>query len=223
MTPDGNPSAEALAALSQLAAAEDVGAARHALRAARSALGPSAEAYAPFLEQLCQRAAELARLRHLAGCDELTGLANRRTFRQALDRELARFRRTGDLPSVVLLDLDGLKEINDRHGHARGDEAIERVSGTLTATVRATDLAARIGGDEFAVLLPATDAFQAMRAGERVRAAVEAQRVAGVALRISIGVATATEVVGADHLLAQADQRLYGDKARRRKQTDAAA
>ena len=115
--------------------------------------------------------AELARSRDdrdslsaLAFVDELTGLANRRAFRAAILDEWGAARRTGVDSWVVVLDLDGFKALNDRHGHAAGDEALSRFALALRAAARDTDLAARLGGDEFALLLP--------RCGEPVAAEV---------------------------------------------------
>ncbi len=110
-------------------------------------------------------AIEVARLheqlKELAATDALTGLANRRCFLDRLVAEIARTRRTGRAVSVVLIDLDGFKAVNDAYGHAKGDETLIRVAETLARSVRASDLAARFGGDEFVMMLPETMPDQA--------------------------------------------------------------
>jgi diguanylate cyclase (GGDEF)-like protein/PAS domain S-box-containing protein len=95
-------------------------------------------------------------LRRLADHDALTGLSNRRVFGAELERQLARDRRYGGVSSLLMIDLDELKAINDTSGHAVGDRALQAVAGVLAERVRDTDLVARLGGDEFAVLLPST-------------------------------------------------------------------
>jgi GGDEF domain-containing protein len=95
-------------------------------------------------------------LRHQAEHDALTGLANRRVFAAELGRQLARERRYGGESSLLMVDLDGFKEINDTLGHAAGDLVLQAIGYLLAGRVRDTDLVARLGGDEFAVLLPGT-------------------------------------------------------------------
>lgn len=110
-------------------------------------------------------AVEVARLheqlKELAATDALTGLANRRCFLDRMVAEIARTRRSGRSLSVVLIDLDGFKAVNDAHGHAKGDEILIRVAEALERSVRASDLAARFGGDEFVLMLPETEVGQA--------------------------------------------------------------
>src|SRR6266498_632747 len=101
-----------------------------------------------------ERQEELARLEQAASTDKLTGLGNRRAFYEDLKREIARRSRSGAFFSLVMLDLDGLKEINDTLGHPAGDERIRAVAACLQATVRGSDGAYRTGGDEFMALLP---------------------------------------------------------------------
>ncbi|RZO52303.1 MAG: GGDEF domain-containing protein [Sandaracinaceae bacterium] len=203
-------------ALTALACAEDPTVAREALKAARRALGEEAARYEPLMELLCRRATELARLRRLAGSDELTGLANRRAFKLALDRERARLERGGIGPAVVLIDLDDMKSINDDLGHAAGDEALQHVAEALQEAVRGSDLVARLGGDELALLLPETCAQGARAVAERARRFVEARSVRGRPLRTSVGWAVASPDEP-DALLQTADARLYADKRRRRR------
>ncbi|HJL18138.1 MAG TPA: GGDEF domain-containing protein [Sandaracinaceae bacterium LLY-WYZ-13_1] len=208
---------DALTALTRLASAEDPHQARAALGEARRALGADAGPYEELLELMCRRATELSRLRHMAGTDELTGAANRRAFGEALSREMARLARGGRGPGVVLLDLDGLKVINDRHGHAVGDAAIAATAEALRSGVRGSDLVARLGGDEFAVLVPEASEEAVRAVAARLRRMVERCAVGGRSLRVSVGWAVAERMgEGADELLAFADARLYADKGRRR-------
>jgi diguanylate cyclase (GGDEF)-like protein len=152
--------------------------------------------------------------------DELTDLANRRRFRGALQAEITRARRFGGSVGLVLLDLDDFKQINDRHGHQAGDRVLVGVGAALRQRVRDTDLAARIGGDEFAVLLPHTDLAGCVELAEDVRATIE--RASGwettgrTSVTASVGVAVYPEAASEDALMAAADGALYAAKARGR-------
>lgn len=206
-----------LSALTELAAATDPNEARLALMRAREALGPAVDQYGPLMEMLCRRAVELSRLRRMAGTDELTGLPNRRVFREALEREVARLSRGGQPFAVIMLDLDGLKQINDTLGHQAGDRAILETGEALSESLRATDLPARLGGDEMVVLLPETDRAGAERAANRIRRAIERRVVDGVRLRVSVGVAVADRLgASGEELIGLADMRLYRDKRARK-------
>src|SRR5207245_4265577 len=129
------------------------------------------------------------RLRQLAVSDPLTGLANYRQLVYALETEIKRSQRTERPFAVVLLDLDGLKEINDRHGHLAGSLAVRRVAETLLGSCRAIDTAARFGGDEFAVVLPETGDTAAWQVARRI-----AQRVADDGEKPPISVSTGVAV-----------------------------
>jgi diguanylate cyclase (GGDEF)-like protein len=149
----------------------------------------------------------------LASHDPLTGLANHREFHEAFARELERSRRSGTELSVVVLDLDDFKDVNDQHGHAHGDAVLERVGASLMHATRAADRPCRIGGDEFAAILPATSGEAAAEVAERMRAAVAE---ADDRLTASAGVATWPADGGSkDVLIAEADARLYAAKAGR--------
>jgi diguanylate cyclase (GGDEF)-like protein len=152
--------------------------------------------------------------RELAVTDPLTGLANHRQLVQSLEAEIKRSRRTAQPLAVVLLDLDGLKQINDRHGHLAGSLAIRRVAEALLGSCRATDTAARFGGDEFALVLPETGEAAAWHVARGVvdRLATDAEKPN---LSISVGVAVYPghgETVEA--LLNAADVALYETKER---------
>lgn len=132
------------------------------------------------------------RLRELASTDPLTGLANQRAFQERLTEEVSRSSRYGHPLSLVLLDLDRFKRVNDRHGHQVGDAVLAEVARRLAGLARTGDLAARVGGEEFACLLPDTDSDGALALAERIRRAVEARPFgeAGM-LTASLGVAAA--------------------------------
>ena len=154
--------------------------------------------------------------RELAVTDPLTGLANHRQLVQQLEAEIKRSRRTAQPLAVVLLDLDGLKQINDRHGHLAGSLAIRRVAEALLGSCRGTDTAARFGGDEFALVLPETGEAAAWHVARGVvdRLASDAEKPN---LSISVGVAVYPghgETV--EELLNAADVALYETKERRK-------
>lgn len=156
-------------------------------------------------------------LRNLSLTDALTQLANRRSLVPVLEREHSLFLRTRKAYSLLVLDLDHFKHINDTHGHAVGDEVLRHVAATLQGCLRVSDMAARVGGEEFTVLLPGSEATQAAEVAERIRLQIMNAPVPVGALRvsvtISIGVATATpaDALSRD-VLARADQALYRAK-----------
>ena len=160
----------------------------------------------------------LARLRDTARTDPLTGLLNRRGFDERLGLELERSRRTGEPLALVLGDLDHFKSLNDRFGHGAGDTALVCVGQTLTAGCRAVDTVARIGGEEFALLIPGSDADGALLAAERLRKSVSGIVDGdGRPLTISFGIVDLPahgETV--QELLYAADRALYGAKSQGR-------
>jgi two-component system, cell cycle response regulator len=157
-------------------------------------------------------------LREQATSDPLTGLANRRTILEVLDRELARCRRSGAACSVGIVDLDHFKAVNDTHGHAAGDAVLRHAASTMRATVRPYDLLGRYGGEEFVIVLPGCDAAGARAAAERLRASMAGTAIAvgEVSLRVtcSLGVAVSSAESGwdRDRLLGAADAALYRAK-----------
>ena len=154
-----------------------------------------------------------AALERLALTDSLTGLSNRRAGDRALEREVARARRSSSPFSLALLDLDNLKEINDLQGHAAGDEALRHVSQILTSSFRASDLAIRWGGDEFLVLLPDVTLEGAVIFAERARQRVESLAVPGVGrLTMSAGIVEVAENEDPREAIARADAELYEAK-----------
>jgi diguanylate cyclase (GGDEF)-like protein len=158
------------------------------------------------------------RLKQWASRDGLTGLWNRERLVEELDRLLGEGRRREDRASSLLyVDLDGFKAVNDLRGHAAGDELLRAIARGLEGSVRFTDTVARIGGDEFAVLLPGTTAVQAGRVAEKVSAAVSAVWPPGLAGGASVGVAAIEpgDRSAAD-VLAAADREMYAVKRARR-------
>ena len=156
----------------------------------------------------------LEKERYLASVDPLTGALNGRSFVEFAEREIARARRTGQPLTIVYLDLDGFKSVNDTHGHAAGDQVLKEVSDALCAGTRPTDAVGRLGGDEFALIFPATDAAEATNPLNRIRAAVKryADRT-GFGVSVSVGAATFVrppEDVNA--LLRAADELMYEAK-----------
>jgi len=152
----------------------------------------------------------------LAHTDPLTGLANRRTLRQALDREISRSLRYDQPCTVLVLELDRFKQINDRFGHLAGDDALRRVAVTLTASCRTADVVARFGGDEFVIVMPSTNATAADRVGRRICRDIEEQTLLrGFPLTLSAGLAECpSHGDSVPQLLDAADQAMYVVKRR---------
>jgi len=160
-----------------------------------------------FMER--EDARSFARAQQQATTDPLTGISNRHRLYECLNTEVARARRYHRPLSVLLMDLDGLKTINDTCGHPAGDEALQHVAHSLRLELRKTDIPGRYGGDEFLVVLPETDAGPAAAVAKRILARVRELRVGEKAVSVSIGVAqlggrcrTPNELIlAADHAL----------------------
>ena len=156
-------------------------------------------------------------MRRYALRDPLTGLANRRALDERLGYEIARHTRHGEAFAVLALDLDGFKSVNDRFGHDAGDELLCETAGALVGVVRAQDTVVRLGGDEFCVLAPQTDAQHAEHLVERVRESLGAVTVGVSGLSASIGTAVfPADGTTPEDLLAAADQAAIAVKRRRR-------
>jgi diguanylate cyclase (GGDEF)-like protein/PAS domain S-box-containing protein len=154
-----------------------------------------------------------ARLAALAATDHLTGLANHRTFQERLAQEVVRAGRHGRRFSLVLLDIDHFKRVNDDLGHQVGDAVIREAARRLGALARAGDLMARVGGDEFAWLMPETGGMEAWRAADRAREAIAAEAFAGVGqLTVSAGVCDLEQAPQQSELFRLADGALYWAK-----------
>jgi len=157
------------------------------------------------------------RLSQLAHEDSLTGLANRPAFFAALETELHRAERHGGATSVLYLDVDHFKSVNDHHGHERGDALLRSIAGELVARVRTTDLVARLGGDEFAILLILTDHDAAQSVAQKLATGMlQWAQAEDHEIGFSIGVATAPlgSKLSPDQLLARADAIMYEQKRR---------
>ena len=149
--------------------------------------------------------------------DGLTGLANRRRGEEVLAVEIARAERFGGPVALVLADLDGFKGVNDRHGHATGDDVLREFADVLRETARDVDLVCRWGGEEFVLLLPGTDADGAAQLAERVRETLRERVLPGrggerLVVTASFGVASFPEAATPAELVAQADAALYEAK-----------
>jgi len=168
------------------------------------------------------------RLMELAVTDELTGLANMRAFRQRLEEEIERSNRYGTPLSLLVIDLDRLKQINDLHGHRAGDAALSRVARSIREGLRMIDLGARQGGDEFAIIAPNTDESAAVGLAERIRSEIESVSPCSDCpiATVSIGVTTRQsrdEPASLDRFLAAADRALYKAKSLGRNQVATSA
>ena len=158
------------------------------------------------------------RLQKVSQTDELTGLPNRRALREILDDEVARsYRIKGDF-SIVLCDIDHFKSINDRYGHAIGDEALRYIAATMESALRKSDISARWGGEEFMLALSGAAIDAGIMIAERLRARVENEQLVAssgdtITLTISCGVANWLDHQDLDHLFRLADDRLYRAKA----------
>jgi diguanylate cyclase (GGDEF)-like protein len=167
------------------------------------------------IEQLVKLKQALDRLRAEADRDYLTGLANRRRFRTALGNELERWRRYRIPCALLLVDIDHLKQINDAHGHSAGDVTIRHIAAALVAQSRDNDTAARLGGEEFALLLANADEASARAAAERLCQAVADAPLEQIGtVTISIGVAVCPAHANTERTLyAASDAALYRAKS----------
>jgi diguanylate cyclase (GGDEF)-like protein len=163
----------------------------------------------------------IANLRNLAvaelraATDGLTGLANQRTVHETLKREAALAGRTASSLALVLFDLDHFKAVNDTYGHGKGDDVLAAVGAVASGTIRASDFVGRLGGEEFAVVMPDTNRSGGLEVAEKIRAAIADIAVPGVARRItaSFGVAVMPDDTGEPELILRAaDRALYAAK-----------
>jgi len=181
-------------------------------------LQPMADAVALAFENLRL----FQKTRELSITDEITPLYNHRYFHQALDRELKLVNRYGSILSLVFVDLDHFKPINDQYGHLRGSRTLREVGFLIRAAVRETDIPARYGGDEFVVVLPQTDGDSARVLAEKLRGVIEAhtflqEEGINARLGVSLGVATyPDDAKTKEALIRLADSRMYEDKGSRK-------
>ena len=165
-------------------------------------------------QQLVLLRQKIDQLRADADLDSLTGLANRRRFRVALAREVERWRRYRVPCALLMLDIDHLKAVNDKFGHPVGDSVIRQIAQTLKEVSRDNDTAARLGGEEFGLLLAGVELDRAVLAAERLRSVLSSKRVEGVGnVTVSIGVAGCPENATSERALYSAsDKALYVSK-----------
>jgi diguanylate cyclase (GGDEF)-like protein len=168
-------------------------------------------------ESLRARVEELERL---ADTDPLTGLPNRRAFMRELDRAIARVGRYQSTIALMYVDLDNLKSANDAHGHAAGDAVLNHVAGLLRSALRAGDFVARIGGDEFALLVEPVDAASAEAKARTLSGAAKSSQLIWNRKVVSIGVSIGVTMIDADDtaqaLLGRADAAMYAAKGDQR-------
>lgn len=177
------------------------------------------EVIAQLTRELEEARAQIRRLEELAHEDELTGSLNRRGFQRELRRAVAHARRYGGGLGLIMADIDGLKRINDQHGHMAGDELLVAITRALKGQIRTSDSIARIGGDEFAILLWNIDETQARLKAARLQTAADLQSglPSDVAEQsgLSVGVAVLQSSDTEESLVVRADADLYFDKMRR--------
>ncbi len=171
-----------------------------------------------FYRDVTEREHMTERLRHMSTTDPLTGIANRRALMETLDREFSRARRQGHALSLLMFDLDRFKQINDRHGHSTGDAVLKEFASIVKPEIRAGDYLARMGGEEFVVLLPESELGPARRLAERLCRAVAARLFKSPQgtfnVTASIGVATLRDDDSSpENLLTRADRCLYAAKS----------
>jgi diguanylate cyclase (GGDEF)-like protein len=174
--------------------------------------------------QLVALGQTIGSLRAQADRDYLTGLLNRRRFRTALGQEVERWRRYRVPCALLLVDIDHLKVINDAHGHSAGDIVIRHLASSLTQLSRDNDTAARLGGEEFALLLAGTDDEKAFAAAERLRYVISAEPIEGIGqVTASLGVAACpVHATSERSLYAASDTALYRAKHEGRNRTSVA-
>ena len=191
---------------------------RHARTGPADADATPERTYCLILRDITDKREASEAQRRATSCDHLTGIANRRTFFEAAELEIDRRKRSPRPLSLIVFDVDHFKRVNDTHGHPAGDAVLRKLAAVLVATFRQVDVVARLGGEEFGVLLPSTGLDDAARVAERFRMAMAAQpvEVDGVLIpcTVSGGVATMEDGAGGlDLLMKRADKALYTAKS----------
>ncbi|MEA3018302.1 MAG: hypothetical protein QOI38_3024 [Sphingomonadales bacterium] len=168
---------------------------------------------------LAEMRGRLEELEHLADTDTLTPLPNRRRFLRELERVVSQSARHGTPGAVLYIDLNSLKRVNDRHGHIGGDAALIHVARLLQGLIRSTDVVARIGGDEFGLILDHLDHNSAIETAERIARCIASSPAdlggVQVSLEAAIGVATILPGDSAEDVIARADRNMYRAKTDR--------
>jgi diguanylate cyclase (GGDEF)-like protein len=168
-------------------------------------------------------------LKHLARTDMMTGLYNRTRFTEFVEMEVERLKRTGETSSLIILDLDDFKNVNDLYGHPNGDTVLKLVAGVIKGQLRSTDILCRFGGEEFAVLLPGTAPEGALNVAEKIRGAIEGCSFTGklesLKITASLGLATlgTNGATSFDTAYQKADQALYNAKGKGRNRIEFSA
>lgn len=186
---------------------------------------PDGPAYSLIIRDVSEQRETAEALRLSISCDHLTGLANRRVFFDAISTEYERWIRSPRPLSLLMIDADHFKRINDRHGHAAGDAVLRHLAARMASSFRAVDVVARFGGEEFVVLLPGTGAEAAEAVANRLCRALAGETIefgdCSIGCTVSIGVATMTDdVADVDGMLLRADQALYAAKANGRNRVE---
>ena len=181
-------------------------------------VGAEERCYSLVIRDVSDRREATEALRRAVACDHLTGLTNRRALFEACELELERWRRAPRPLSLVLIDADHFKRINDEHGHATGDAVLRHLAASMSCTFRAMDVVARLGGEEFVVLLPGCDERAALAVAQRLCERIAEHEVVaeGVAVRctVSVGVAMMdSDVDSVEALIERADRAMYAAKA----------
>lgn len=177
------------------------------------------------IEKLEQEIVELSKL---VSTDSLTGLSNYRHFKQALDQEMERSQRSLQPTTLIMLDIDHFKAVNDQWGHEIGNQAIKMVSHCIISGVRKFDITCRYGGEEFAIILPGSDSHTSIRVAERIRQTIESRVLTVTAdgqekslkLTVSCGLSfyQGNQEISASTLISNADKQLYRAKSQGRNQ-----
>lgn len=154
------------------------------------------------------------KLHFIAHNDQLTGLYNRRYFNFMLAKEISRIQRTKSILTLILIDIDNFKKVNDTHGHLMGDDVLKKLGYILKSNTRNIDIVARWGGEEFAIILVETDLDGAKIFAERLRKTVENYDF-GFQVTISLGIVSTCDDLSLDELLTQADEALYAAKEKK--------
>ncbi|HVN24368.1 MAG TPA: GGDEF domain-containing protein [Syntrophorhabdales bacterium] len=168
-----------------------------------------------LLDQVAKLKKENNHLRSLTLTDALTGLYNTRFFTMQLEIEIARTRRTGQPSSMMMIDLDNFKLLNDTMGHVHGNRFLLKTASTLREQLRPTDIVCRYGGDEFAVIMPATDIYDAARIATRLQQAIASiplKKLLPVSASIGVAEYSAASKGGSEEFVHQADMALYKAK-----------
>ncbi|MDA3904351.1 MAG: GGDEF domain-containing protein [Desulfuromusa sp.] len=183
-----------------------------------SPICPVGETDCPIATEVAELRLNLAELSSLVRTDPLTGIANYRYFFQALEQEIERTQRSGLPTSLIMLDIDFFKKVNDQWGHEIGNQALVHLSRLLQQTVRKLDIPCRYGGEEFAVILPDTSLAACHPVAERIRQGIEQSPldIAGQPLRITVSLGITTYMdkqhTSVEELVKQADKYLYQAK-----------